>query len=1085
MADTDLTVRFGGDTTALNANIAQARQAVAAFAPGATSQAKASLDGLNASFGAARTASTVASSSWRENLGILADLTIVLRGAHDALMEFAEVEIKSDAAALRGGGDVLKGLAGSYNLVGAAVDGTVAATDAGLVSLEKWFTSAAYAERGSRLFAEANSGIRASIGQTILGLDTFIDKIKLAYSSVPATELAGISAAGGLDRFIAQVDALGGAGSAKSALVDFTAELQKIPGLSQEAAGSIEVMLATIPNYTRASNDILIALIQSMSKTGDEAVANARKISDAFKDDNNGGKILGDLTGQLKNLNDIQVLAARISTTLKPDQAISYFDTVIAKIKQQAALQKTTVDENRAALEKIPLVGGLMVRTIQDQIDKQRQFSAAVEIATLDLERQKKAAQDVADAIKQADAYEKLIAEDSTRVGRLDQANKNKDLLNSGATQGRSNSDAGVGGDRDLLIRTLIGEAGGQGSEGLAAVASVIRNRVESAFDGMKTYRDVILEGNGKQFNTWAPGNAAGDRVKSMSTDDPQYRAVAALVDKMAAGKLDDPTNGATSFFNPKTATNPFPMTNTTDIGDHRFGNTKGSPKVRSDDEDEERTQRLQEQNDAIRKINDEKRGGTEADMAALAIAQQNAAGLHDEVAQAQALLDAKKKTLEETKDGSPEARRAAESAVAEAEISLQTKVAAVDKATNELRVAQTREGSKERLDATLAGLNAEIAAAQGNAAKIAELEKQKYEATKSYANQTKADAAELENARYDSSQRRFKEEQDNAKEEVKLKGLSYDQERAMLAEVLDRQTVAEKAHYTELQRIYADNPAQYRKYAQQLAEVDERTHQQRLTNERNYQQQILQTYKSVFDSIGSTVSSGIMGMIEGTTTFKQVAINVAKNILQQFIESRVRMVADWLAGEATKATATVTGQTAQTTAVATGEAARSGLVSAGAAAQAASTGASMIKSILGSAAETFAGIFGFLSPVLGPAAIGPAVAGQAAVAAVASSVPSFDVGAWRLPSDMVAQVHAGEMIVPAGPAAMMRAAAGGGAAAGQSAGGDTHAHFHVTAMDSRDVRRFFSDNSKHILGAIQDGVRTGSHLGFSKLRTS
>ncbi len=35
--------------------------------------------------------------------------------------------------------------------------------------------------------------------------------------------------------------------------------------------------------------------------------------------------------------------------------------------------------------------------------------------------------------------------------------------------------------------------------------------------------------------------------------------------------------------------------------------------------------------------------------------------------------------------------------------------------------------------------------------------------------------------------------------------------------------------------------------------------------------------------------------------------------------------------------------------------------------------------------------------------------------------------------------------------------------------------------MDSRDVRRFFGDNAKHIIGAINDGVRAGSHLGLSK----
>ena len=103
-------------------------------------------------------------------------------------------------------------------------------------------------------------------------------------------------------------------------------------------------------------------------------------------------------------------------------------------------------------------------------------------------------------------------------------------------------------------------------------------------------------------------------------------------------------------------------------------------------------------------------------------------------------------------------------------------------------------------------------------------------------------------------------------------------------------------------------------------------------------------------------------------------------------------------------------------------------------------------------------------------------------MAAAASALPSFDAGAWSLPRDMVAQVHAGEMIVPAGPASLMRAAASGGGA--QGSGGDPHTHFHVTAMDSRDVRRFFSDNSKHIIGAINDGVRSGSHLGLSKLRS-
>jgi hypothetical protein len=72
-------------------------------------------------------------------------------------------------------------------------------------------------------------------------------------------------------------------------------------------------------------------------------------------------------------------------------------------------------------------------------------------------------------------------------------------------------------------------------------------------------------------------------------------------------------------------------------------------------------------------------------------------------------------------------------------------------------------------------------------------------------------------------------------------------------------------------------------------------------------------------------------------------------------------------------------------------------------------------------------------------------------------------------------------MIVPAGPATLMRDMAAGG-------GGAVHVHhathFNVSAMDSRDVKRFFSGNGKAILGAINTSVRNGAHLGLSKLRS-
>jgi hypothetical protein len=67
--------------------------------------------------------------------------------------------------------------------------------------------------------------------------------------------------------------------------------------------------------------------------------------------------------------------------------------------------------------------------------------------------------------------------------------------------------------------------------------------------------------------------------------------------------------------------------------------------------------------------------------------------------------------------------------------------------------------------------------------------------------------------------------------------------------------------------------------------------------------------------------------------------------------------------------------------------------------------------------------------------------AAAAAFAAVAA-FGSFDIGAWSLPSDMIAQVHQGEMIIPAGVANLIRGGgsvtsfASGMAGAGGGAGG-------------------------------------------------
>ncbi|MGI8570384.1 MAG: hypothetical protein ACR2KT_15705 [Methylocella sp.] len=83
----------------------------------------------------------------------------------------------------------------------------------------------------------------------------------------------------------------------------------------------------------------------------------------------------------------------------------------------------------------------------------------------------------------------------------------------------------------------------------------------------------------------------------------------------------------------------------------------------------------------------------------------------------------------------------------------------------------------------------------------------------------------------------------------------------------------------------------------------------------------------------------------------------------------------------------------------------------------------------------------------------------------------------------MIVQVHAGEMIVPSGPAQALRDLAGG-------AGVGNTIHLHVThapvinAVDGASVRRLYEGSEKQLLRQLQEAVRKGAHLGFSELST-
>jgi hypothetical protein len=150
--------------------------------------------------------------------------------------------------------------------------------------------------------------------------------------------------------------------------------------------------------------------------------------------------------------------------------------------------------------------------------------------------------------------------------------------------------------------------------------------------------------------------------------------------------------------------------------------------------------------------------------------------------------------------------------------------------------------------------------------------------------------------------------------------------------------------------------------------------------------------------------------------------------------------------------------ETAKTTATVTGASERAAADETASSGSILSMIGNALKAITVDAGQTFAGIFAFLAPTLGPAAAGPAAASQASVLATAATlgIGGFDVGAWNLPSDMLAVVHAGETILPANFAAGFRGAVSGGSGGGS---GVTFAP-QVSAVDSKSVVALFNNPS-------------------------
>jgi len=101
---------------------------------------------------------------------------------------------------------------------------------------------------------------------------------------------------------------------------------------------------------------------------------------------------------------------------------------------------------------------------------------------------------------------------------------------------------------RDLVIRTIFGEAADKDEAGRAAVANVIRNRITSGRYGQGA-EGVIRKP--WAFEPWHRPDARA-RMLGLREDDPNYQSIAQIVDNILSGTVKDPTQGATHFYAPR-----------------------------------------------------------------------------------------------------------------------------------------------------------------------------------------------------------------------------------------------------------------------------------------------------------------------------------------------------------------------------------------------------------------------------------------------------------------------------------------------------------------------------------------------------
>jgi hypothetical protein len=313
---------------------------------------------------------------------------------------------------------------------------------------------------------------------------------------------------------------------------------------------------------------------------------------------------------------------------------------------------------------------------------------------------------------------------------------------------------------------------------------------------------------------------------------------------------------------------------------------------------------------------------------------------------------------------------------------------------------------------------------------------------------------------------------------QVRLHQISYDQETAELLSALEVRKKAEEAVFAaELARAH-EGTAEYQRILNTKKAADDRYLLEKQKATEKAAEDDAKEWKAAADQVAGAFNSQLKGLLAGTTTWSQAMKNISADLVLKFIQNQVKATAEFLASKASELTTHVATETAKTTATTTGSEVRTAMELASGKVSIFEVIGNALKSIYASAGQTASEVSAAVAPEAGPAApaIGLAAGGAIAAGAI-GLVASADVGTDYVVRSGLAVIHQGEKIIPSAKTS--------GPFTGAGMGGTVHApvSVNISALDSRSVERFFHDNAKHMIRAINNGIKSGAHLGLRGAR--